>query len=145
MANLRYQWSKVGSLDGSINYARGVFRAGLFRNAAYNPTHRVLQDVLTAGGVLVVTSDPIGLVITSTGAVDAPAAVYFPSVARGGAPMPTMIVWQASGPAGGAELAPTEQRLCLFINRGRNFPAPAGGKPIRCRWPRTAVGIFQSG
>lgn len=143
MSNLRYPWGKVGSLDGSINFATGVFRAQLWRGAVYSASHRTVGQLLDAGAELVVSSDVLPLTITDTAAVDTD-AIVFPSVVAG--PVITvMTVAQVSGPAGGAELDPAAQRLVLYANRSRNLPVTPRGKPIRFRsLNSTRLRLFQT-
>lgn len=126
--------------DGSIIWTTGVFRAQLWRGAAYVPTHTTVAQLVDAGATLVATSNPLETSVTSAGACDA-ADVDFPSIADG--PVITvMTIAQTSGPDGGAELPTSEQRLVAFLNRGKNLPLTPTGRPIRVRWSDTAARVF---
>ena len=132
MSNARYPAARQGSLDGSINFATGVFRAALLRGYAYSPLHRTVANVTAAGGVLVAVSEPLTVTVTESGVIDASDA-EFGSIAPG--PVITaLLLFQTSGPDGDVELPQEAQRLVAFINRARNLPFTPNGRNVRCRW-----------
>ena len=149
MANVQYASCRGGMKSGEIIWTTGVFRCQLWRNAPFVPTHRTVQQLADAGGVLVASSDPLVTSVTAYGAADAE-DVLFPSIAEGPV-LTAMTIAQVSAPTGGAELPTDAQLLVGFINRARMrgtqtsdgaLSIPPNGRPVKVIWSDTAARIF---
>lgn len=140
MANGVYDAGREGFLAGEIDYDTAVIRAALVRGYTYAAAHRFVSDVTGAGGTLVATV-VLGTKTIANGVADA-ADSTFTAVATGTA-IPAIIIYQASAPTGGAELAATAQRLIAIIDTATGLPVTPNGGDIVIAWDNGANRIFR--
>lgn len=125
MANALFLPAKEGFLDGSINWDDATIKVSAIRGYNFNSAHRFMSQVLGAGGTQVATETLLSKTVTN-GAADA-ADVTFPTV-QSGNPITSLVIYQASGPAGGADVVASQQRLIAFLDSAANLPiTPNGG------------------
>jgi hypothetical protein len=139
MANALFNKGREGFLDGSIDWNSATIKCSLLRGYTFSATHQFLSDVLTSG-TLVATAT-----LTTPSATDGVAnadPVTFTSVATGAA-IPALLIYQASAPTGGADLATTAQRLIAFIDAATNLPVTPNGGNINIAWDTGTNKIFK--
>jgi hypothetical protein len=103
-----------------IDWDTGVIKAALVRGYTPNfSTHQFLSDVTGAGGVIVATATLTTNISDGAGAMQA-ANLAFASVPAGAA-IQHLVIYQASAPPGGVDLAATAQRLIGIIDGKTRF------------------------
>lgn len=136
MANALFDNGRAGFLAGEIDWNDATIKASLVRSYTFSAGHQFVSDVTGAGGELVATQT-LASKTTTAGVADA-ADVTFPTVASGAA-ITSILIYQASLPAGGADLAATAQRLIGFIDSGTNLPITPNGGNIDVIWDSSAA------
>jgi len=99
---------REGFLDGTVSWLTPTVKASLVRGYTFAASHKFVSDVTTAGGSLVATATLIDKSVNG-GIADA-GDVLFPTVAAGAA-LSAVLLYQASAVGGGADVAPSAQRL----------------------------------
>ncbi|MEU1761676.1 hypothetical protein [Micromonospora sp. NPDC005652] len=131
-----------GIQDGSINQVTGVIKVALVRSYTFSASHKFVSDVTSAGGV--VNGTPATLANrTVTGGVfdsDDPVIAATASTADHG-----LLLYQASAPTGGADVAATAQRLIGWFDTGTGLPIKPGTGNVTVAWPNTNPRILKVG
>jgi hypothetical protein len=127
---------REGFLDGSIDWDTGVIKAALMGGYAFSDAHRFVSDVTTAGGSAAATTTLIDRT-TANGVADA-GDTTFSAVAAGPA-ITSAILFQSSAPSGGADVAPTAQRLIAYI---AGLSLTPSGVDITLSWSSDRSRIF---
>ena len=140
MANTLWDAGREGFLDGSIDWNSSTLKCSLVRGYIFSASHRFLSDLTGAGGVLVTTATLTTPTVTA--GVAGADAVTFESVPTGTA-CNSLIIYQASAPGGGADLATTAQRLIYFIDTGSGLPVTPNGGNINISWDAGPNKIFK--
>ncbi len=138
MANGLYDAGREGFLAGEIDWDTATIRAALVRGYTFGAAHRFVSDLGTAE---LVKTAVLGTKTIAAGVADA-ADVLFAAVPTGTA-IPHIIIYQASAPTGGAELAATGQRLIAFIDTATGLPVTPNGGDIGIAWDNGANRIFK--
>lgn len=99
----------VWKVDGS------VIKASLVRGYTFSVTHKFLSQVIGAGGVIVAT-ETLNSLTNANGVADAADAVW--EGVPEGAPINSVVIYQASAVTGGVDVPAAEQRLIAHIDRG---------------------------
>lgn len=141
MASSLYDAGREGFLDGTIDWNTGVMKAALVRGYTFSAAHKFVSDVTGAGGTLVATSAALASPTATAGVADA-ADVTFTAVAAGAA-IPAIIIFQASAVTGGADVAPTLQRLVCYIDTATGLPVTPNGQNISVTWDNGSSRIFK--
>jgi hypothetical protein len=135
-----YDYAREGFLTGQIDWDTGVIEAALVRRYAFSVGHDFVSDVTGAGGTLVATVALTGKTSTN-GVADANDATF---VAVGaGAACGAVIVYQASAPGGGDDVAPSAQRLIAYYGSGAGLPVTPDGSDVVVTWNHTGTRMFK--
>jgi hypothetical protein len=126
VANSAFSAGKEGFLDGSIDWDTGTQKVALVRGYTFNDTHKFVSQMTGAGGTIVSSVTLTGK--TVTGGAAGAASPVFPAVS--GASIPAIVVYQSSGPAGGADVAASAQRLIAYWDNGPGFPIQPNGTDV---------------
>jgi hypothetical protein len=140
MANALFTPGREGFLDGTIDWDTAVIKAALVRGYTFSAAHKFVSDVTTAGATLVSTSAALGTKTVTGGVADA-ADVTFSAVASGAA-ITSIVIFQSSAVTGGGDVAPTLQRVIVFLDSATNLPVTPNGGDIAVAWDNGANRIF---
>ena len=140
MANVLMALGKEGILDDTISMPTGVIKAVAIRGYTPNQAHKFVSDVTGAGGVLHGTAQPLASKTFTGGVFDA-ADVTFTALASN-ASNHGVLIYQASAPTGGADVAATAQRIVAYLDSGTNLPFIPNGGDITVQFDNTANKIF---
>lgn len=140
MANALYNPGREGFLDGTIDWDTGSIKIALVRSYTFAASHKFVSDVTGAGGVLHVTSSALTNKTATNGTADAD-DVSFTSVAAN-ASNHSVLIFQSSAVTGGADVAPTAQRLIAYMDTGTNIPIVPNGGNVQITWDNGANKIF---
>jgi len=132
---------REGFALGEIDWDGAVIKCALVRGYVFNAAHRFVSDVTNAGGTLVAISGAFTGKTGTAGVLDA-ADVTFSAVPTGAA-IPAIIVYQASGVTGGADLAASAQRLICYIDTATGLPVTPNGQSIGLSWDNGANRILK--
>lgn len=141
MANALFDSGREGFLDGSIDWDTAVIKIALVRGYTFSASHKFVSDVTGASGVLHVTSAALSSKTVTGGVADA-ADVTFSSVTSN-ASNHSVLIFQSSAVAGGADVAATAQRLIGWVDTGNNFPIVPNGGDVTIAWDNTTNKIFK--
>lgn len=135
---------KLSLINGEINWLTGVIKVSLVKN--YTPvyaTHQFINDVNNAGG----TISGAGILGGRAMALST-STVQFTTT---GATLSTTpneiasnwywIMYQSSGPNGGADLPVTQQRLIAYYDTGTGLPVNPIGTAVSLTWSTYALGL----
>lgn len=124
--------AREGFVRGEIVWKEGgsIIKAVLVRGYTYSAAHRFVSEVIGAGGTIVATTTLNSLTNTN-GVLDAADAVW-PAVPEG-ATIPHCIFYQASAVTGGADVATSQQRVILCLDRG-GLPLIPNGQNVNGAW-----------
>lgn len=140
MTNSLFSPGREGFLAAEIDWDDGVIKASLLRGYVFDPADRFVTEVTGAGGVLVSTVTLTGKAITN-GVADAN-DLLFGSVPAG--PVVTsLLLYQASGPAGGADLPAGQQRLVGWVDTATGLPVTPNGNDVSVVWDQGPNRIFK--
>jgi hypothetical protein len=142
MANTLFPSGREGFLDGSLDWDTATQKLFLIRGYTYDSTDISIADV-TASGATIVASGTLSGKTATGGAADANDLTL--TAVPPGAACETVIIAQTSGPAGGADLATTAQRLLVFIDTGSNssLPVTPNGGDLTFQFDNGANKIFK--
>jgi len=128
-----YPKAKEGFLAGEIVWKEGgsTIKAALVRGYTYSANHKFMSDVISAGGTIV-ASETLTSLTNTNGVMDAADGVW--EGVPEGAPIPHIIIYQASAVEGGSDVAPSAQRLIFWLDRGGNIPIMPNGENINVQW-----------
>lgn len=118
MADTLYDAGREGFLGGEIDFDTATIKAFLLRGYTFSPAHRFLSDV-TGAGTIVATVTVTGKTITN-GVADCADWTWL--AVPTGLACESFVVAQTSAPTGGADLAPTAQRLIMYIDSATGLP-----------------------
>lgn len=141
MSSQLFDAGREGFLAGEIDWDTAVIKMALVRGYTFNATHKFVSDVTNAGGTLVATSSALTSKTVSGGVADA-ADVTFAAVPTGAA-IPAAIYFQASAVTGGADVAPTAQRLICYVDTATGLPVTPNGQAINWAHDNGANRIFK--
>jgi hypothetical protein len=130
---------REGFLDGTVDWDTGTVRVSLIRDYTVDETHRYVSSVTGTGGSLVASADLA--VKTTTGGVADAEDIIFPTVAAG-APITVLLIFQASAPTGGADVAPGAQRLIGYLDSPPGLPFIPNGTDVSVVWSNDRTRIF---
>lgn len=140
MANALYSSGREGFLAGEIDWDTAVIKAALVRGYAFDATDKFVSDVTGGGGELVATSAAFTSKTVTAGTADA-ADVTFTAVPAGAA-ITGIIIFQASAVGGGADVAPSAQRLIAYVDTATGLPVTPNGGNITVTWDNGANRIL---
>ena len=140
MTNTLFDPGREGFLLGEIAWVTATVKASLVRSYTFTASHKFLTDATGAGASLVSTVTLAGRSGTN-GHANATSPTTFPTVASGAA-CPVILIYQASAPAGGADLATSAQRLIGYIDNALNLPVTPNGGNIDVGWATGTDKIF---
>ena len=140
MANAVYPKAKEGFLDGSIDLDTAVVKVALVRGYTYSSSHEFVSDVTGASGTLHATSAALTSIDVTNGVLDA-ADVMFTTPATN-ANQHSLLIFQSSDEAGGADVAASSQRVIAWIDTGTGVPIIPAGGDINVVWDTGPNKIF---
>ena len=140
MANAVYPKAKEGFLDGSIDLDTAVVKVALVRGYTYSSSHEFVSDVTGASGTLHATSAALTSIDVTNGVLDA-ADVMFTTPATN-ANQHSLLIFQSSDEAGGADVAASSQRVIAWIDTGTGVPIIPAGGDINVVWDSGPNKIF---
>jgi hypothetical protein len=140
VANAVYPKAKEGFLDGSIDLDTAVVKVALVRGYTYSSSHEFVSDVTGASGTLHATSAALTSIDVTNGVLDA-ADVTFTTPATD-ANQHSLLIFQSSAVAGGADVAASSQRVIAWIDTGTGVPIIPAGGDITVVWDSGANKIF---
>lgn len=141
MANALFDPGREGFLDGTIDYDTAVIKVSLIRSYTFSAAHKFVSDVTTAGGALHGTAGTLASKTVTSGVADAADLTY--TAVASNASNHSLLVYQASAVAGGADVAATAQRVIAYIDTGTNFPIVPNGGDVTIAWDNGANKIFK--
>lgn len=136
MANALFDTGREGFLAGEIDWDTAAIKVALVRAYTFAPAHKFVSDVTAAAGVLHVTSAALTAKTVATGVADA-ADITFTAVASN-ATGHSLLVFQSSAVAGGADVAATAQRVIAYYDTGTGLPVTPNGGDITIAWGNVA-------
>jgi len=142
MANALFPKAKQGFMDGKINALTGVFKVALVSGYTYDATDEFMSDVVAGGGTVAATSAALTALAYALGVFNADPITW--AAVAAGAACSCYITYQASAPAGGADVANTAQHVVLFtdtVSAGA-LPITPNGSDILITWDTGANKIF---
>lgn len=143
MANASYTAFKDGILGADYDLTAAVLKVALVRTYTFSAAHVFLSDVTgTGGGVLNGTPVTLANPTITAGVFDADDCTI---TTTANAANHILIVYQASAVTGGADVAPTAQRLCWFFEAGVNLPVIPGTGSLTVTWPAGSGKIYKIG
>jgi hypothetical protein len=142
MANASYTAFKNGVLGGLYDLDTAVVKAALVGGYVYAAGHTFMSDVTGAGGTVNGTPGVLANPTLVGGVFDADDVVIATTAS---ASTHALIVYQASAFGGGADVAPTAQRLMFYFDTGTNLPITPGTGNVTITWPNTAGKIYKLG
>lgn len=138
MANTVFNPAREGFLAGEIDWDTAVIKVALVRSYTVSAAHKFVSDVTGAGGVLGATSAALTSKTVTSGTADA-ADVTFTAPAANGSNH-SLLVFQSSAVAGGADVTASAQRVICWLDTGTNLPITLNGGDVAVAW--NASGIF---
>jgi hypothetical protein len=133
---------REGFLDGTIDWNTATIKVSPVRGYTFNAAHRFVSEVVATGtlhgGAAVTLTSP-----TATNGVADAADITFTALTATAAAPCSLLVYQASAAAGGADLANTAQRVIAWIDTGTNIPFTPNGGDVAIAWDNTANRIFR--
>lgn len=129
-------------MNGTVNLTTGVIKVALIKGYTYNAAHTYYSDATTAGATINGTAQTLLNKTTTGGIFDADDITI--TVTADAAPH-TLLAYQASAATGGADVAPTAQRLLWYFDTGTGLPATPGAGTLTVTWPSTAAKIYKIG
>lgn len=142
MANASFTAFRSGIMTGLIDLDTAVLKCALVSGYVYNAAHTFMSDVTTAGGVANGTPATLANPTVVGGVFDADDCTI---TTTSSASTHALVVFQASAVTGGADVAPTAQRLCWYFDSGTNLPITPGAGNVTITWPNTAGKIYKVG
>ena len=140
MANAVFPKAKEGFLDGSIDLDTAVIKVALVRGYTYSSSHTSVSDVTGASGTLHATSAALTGKTVTNGVFDADDVTFTTPVANTNDH--SLLIFQSSAAAGGADVASSSQRLIAWIDTGAGIPIKPVGGDITVVWDSGANKIF---
>lgn len=142
MANASWPSFREGLMTGAVDLDTAVLKVALVRGYTYTAAHIYLSDVTAAGGTINATSAALTGISCTGGVFDANDTTL---ATTANSTNHVLIVYQSSAATGGADLAATAQRLCLYMDTGTNLPIQPGTGTLNITWPNTADKIYRIG
>lgn len=142
MANASYPSFREGLMTNAVDLDTAVLKVALVRGYTFSTTHVFMSDVITAGGVINGTSAALANKTTTGGVLDADDTSI---TTTANASNHVLILFQASAVTGGADVAQSAQRVCLYMDSGSNLPIQPGAGTLNVTWPNTADKIYRIG
>ena len=127
-----YDTAREGFVRGEIVWKEGgsIIKAVLVRGYTYSAAHRYMSEIIGAGGT-VVSTVTLNSLTNTNGVLDAADSVF--AAVPAGAPIPHCIFYQASAVTGGADVASSQQRVILCLDRG-GLPLTPNGQNANGQW-----------
>jgi hypothetical protein len=142
MANASYTAFKNGIMGGLFDLDTAVSKCALVSGYVFSAGHTFLSDVTGAGGTLNGTPAVLANPVITGGVFDADDCTI--ATTASGATH-ALIVYQASAMTGGADVAPTSQRLMWYFDTGTNLPITPGTGNVTITWPSGSGKIYKIG
>lgn len=140
MANAVFPKAKEGFLDGSIDLDTATIKVALVRGYTYSSSHSVVSDVTGAGATLHATSSGLSSKSVTNGVFDAADVTFTtPSTDTNDH---SLLLFQSSAAAGGADVAASSQRVIAWIDTGTGIPIKPAGGDITVVWDSGSNKIF---
>lgn len=127
-----YDTAREGFCRGEIVWKEGgsIIKALLVRGYTYSTSHKFVSEVIGAGGTIVAT-ETLSSLTSTNGVLDATDGVW--EDVPEGAPIPHCIIIQASAVTGGADVAQSQQRVIICLDRG-GLPLLPNGENVNGAW-----------
>jgi len=140
VANAVFPKAKEGFLEGTIDLDTAVIKVALVRGYTYGSSHNTVSNVTGAGGTLHATSGALTGKSVTNGVFDADDVTFTTPASNSNDH--SILVYQASAPAGGADVDASSQRLIAWIDTGTGIPIKPAGGDISVVWDNGASRIF---
>lgn len=128
MANALFNPGREGFLLGEIDWDTATIKIGLVRGYTFNANHKFVSDVTGAGGTLHATSAALASKTGTAGTADAADFTFTAPAAN--ASGHSLVYFQSSAVAGGADVAASAQRLIAWVDTGTGLPVTPNGADI---------------
>lgn len=138
MAAVLYPLGREGFLAGEIDWDTATIKCALTRGYTYDSTDKFVSDLTSVTQVAVYT---LASKSVTQGVADA-ADFTFVGV-TGGAACDALIIYQASSPTGGSDVATSAQRLISYDNVATGLPVTPNGGDITVTFDSGANKIFK--
>jgi hypothetical protein len=142
MANAAFSTFYDGIMTGAIDLDTASLKVSLVRGYTFVATHTYVSDVIGAGGTLNGTSAALTSVTVSGGVLNAAGTTL---TATANATNHALLVYQASAPTGGADVAPSAQRLVCYLDTGTGLPIQPGSGTVNVNWDTGTSKIIKIG
>lgn len=130
MTNAPFTGFLEGILDGSIDLDTAVIKVAFIRGYTFSAADKFMNAVLATGTL---NGTPVALSsVTVTGGVFDAADSSITTTAN--ATNHSIIIYQASAVTGGADVATSAQRTCLWIDTGTGLPIQPGTGATPITW-----------
>lgn len=140
MANMVFTAARQGFATAEVDLDTATVKVAIVRGYTPNAAHVFVADVLAAGGVF--NGTPATLAsksVSGSGVFDAADTSIETSAS---AVNHGVLMFQASAPAGGADVATSAQRLIAWWDTGGGLPVQPGAGTSPIVWPDTAGRIL---
>lgn len=118
-----------------------MIKVALVRGYTFNAAHKFVSDVTGASGVLAATSSALASKTATNGVADAADITFTAVTANAG--NHSLLMFQSSGIAGGADVAASAQRVIAWVDTGTNLPVVPNGGDITIAWDNGSNKIFK--
>ncbi len=142
MANAVFDAFKQGLLNADYDLNTAAVKVALVRGYTFNPAHATLADVVSAGATVNGVSAALANPTIAGGVFDADDTLITTSAS---AANHYLLIFQASSPTGGTDLAPEAQRLIAYFDTGSGLPIQPGNGTVSITWANTANRIVRVG
>ena len=142
MANASFTPFKDGLMTGQYNLTTASVKVALIKSYTFNAAHTFMSDVTGAGAVVNAVSAKLTNPTVTGGVFDADDCTL---TTTSDAANHTLIAYQASAPAGGADVAASAQRVMWYFDTGTGLPVTPGAGTVTVAWPSGAAKIYKIG
>lgn len=133
MSNQLYPKAREGFAIGEIDWDTAVIKVTLVRGYTYDDTDKFVSDVTGGGGTLHGTPVALASCTATNGILDAASPTTFTTPAANGNDH-SLLIYQASAVAGGADVAASAQRVIAWIDTFTGSPVQPNGANIAITW-----------
>ena len=135
MANALYDAGREGFLAGEIDWGSEDIRTSLVRDYTFSAAHDYLDDVVSAGGEIVASSEAMADATTTSGVADATDVVF--AAVQSGDPITSVIIHTEGSSSN------ETRRLIAYIDTGTGLSVTPNGADITIVWDSGANKIFR--
>lgn len=142
MANASFSTFRDGLMTGKYDLSAASIKVALIKNYTFTPTHTFMSDVTGSGASVNAVSAKLTNPVITGGVFDADDVTLTTTTDPAAH---ALIVYQASAPTGGADVAATAQRVMWYFDTGTGLPVTPGAGTLAVTWPAGATKIYKIG